>query len=33
MPPKSILLLKREWITKEIVATYVNCGRCEGKRV
>jgi len=33
MPPKGTLLLERGWITREIVATYVDCGECKGKGV
>jgi len=33
MPLEGALLLKREWITREIVAMYIDCGGCEGKGV
>ena len=32
-PPEGVLLLERGWITREIVATYVDCRGCEGKGV
>ena len=33
IPPEGILLLKRRWITKETVKTYVDCRGCKGKGV
>jgi len=33
MSPKGILLLEREWLTKEIVVIYVDCREYEGKGV
>jgi len=33
MPPEGALLLERGWLTEEVVATYVNCRGCEGKRI
>jgi len=33
MPLEGALLLKRGWITREMVTTYVNYGGCKGKRV
>ena len=33
MLPKGTLLLERRQITREMVATYVDCGGCEGKGV
>ena len=33
MPLEGILLLKREWIIREMVAIYVDCRGCEGKGV
>ena len=33
MSPKGTLLLEREWLTKEIVVTYVDCREYEGKGV
>ena len=33
IPPEGALLLDREWITKKVVAIYVDCGECEGKGV
>jgi len=33
MPPEDTLLLKRGWLTEEVVAMYVNCGGCKDKKV
>jgi len=33
MPLEGVLLLERGWITREIVAMYMDCGEYEGKRV
>jgi len=33
MPLEGILLLKREWIIREMVAIYVDCRGYEGKGV
>jgi len=33
MPPEDVLLLKREWIIREMVAMYMDCRGCEGKGV
>jgi len=33
MPPQGALLLERGWITREIVAIYVDCRGCKGKGV
>ena len=33
MPLEEALLLERGWITEKTVATYVECGECEGKGV
>jgi len=33
MSPEEVLLLEREYITEETVATYIECGGCEGKGV
>jgi len=33
MPLEEALLLERRWITEKTVATYVECGECEGKGV
>ena len=31
--PEDALLLDREWITEEVIATYVDCGGCESRGV
>ena len=33
MPPENTLLLKRGWLTEEVVAMYVNCRGCKDKEV
>jgi len=33
MPPESVLLLEREWITEETVAIYVDYRKYKDKRV
>jgi len=33
MPPEDTLLLKRGWLTEEVVAMYVNCRECKDKEV
>jgi len=33
VPPEGALLLKQEWITKEVVVTYVECRGCKSKGI
>ena len=33
MSPEEVLLLEREYITEETVATYIECRECKDKRV